>query len=97
RELAAQWSATRSTLRQVLPVLAYRVIIRRVPGRAGGTFVAHTKVDRDLSVIVGLPEYLRRQGFSAGTRVLSATIALAGEQAAAPLGLPAGARVLGIT
>jgi GntR family transcriptional regulator len=97
RELAARLSVSRSTLRQVLAVLAQAGTVRRVPGRTGGTFVAHTKVDRDLSVIVGLPEYLRRQGFSAGTRVLSATIALAGEQAAAQLGLPAGALVLDIT
>ena len=74
RELAAQLSVSRSTLRQVLAVLADSGIIRRVPGRSGGTFMAHTKVDRDLSVIVGLPEYLRRQGFVAGTQVLSATM-----------------------
>ncbi|MEP7026672.1 MAG: GntR family transcriptional regulator, partial [Actinomycetota bacterium] len=67
------------------------------PGRAGGTFVAHTKVDRDLSVIVGLPEYLRRQGFAAGTRVLSATIAGASEVAAAQLALPPGGLVLDIS
>ena len=72
RELAAALSVSRSTLRQVLAVLAQAGVVRRVPGRSGGTFVAHTKVDRDLSVIVGLPEYLRRQGFVAGTRVLSA-------------------------
>lgn len=97
RELAARLSVSRSTLRQVLAVLAQAGTVRRVPGRTGGTFVAHTKVDRDLSVIVGLPEYLRRQGFAAGTRVLSATIAVAGEQAAAQLGLPPGALVLDIT
>jgi GntR family transcriptional regulator len=97
RELAARLSVSRSTLRQVLAVLAQAGTVRRVPGRTGGTFVAHTKVDRDLSVIVGLPEYLRRQGFAAGTRVLSATIAAVGEQAAAQLGLPAGALVLDIT
>ena len=66
RELAARLSVSRSTLRQVLAVLAQAGTVRRVPGRTGGTFVAHTKVDRDLSVIVGLPEYLRRQGFVRG-------------------------------
>ena len=53
RELAARLSVSRSTLRQVLAVLAQAGVVRRVPGRAGGTFVAHSKVDRDLSVIVG--------------------------------------------
>src|SRR6266700_4016747 len=96
RELAAQLSVSRSTLRQVLAVLAESGIIRRVPGRSGGTFVAHSKVDRDLSVIVGLPEYLRRQGFVAGTQVLSATMAGASELTAAQLALPPGGLVLDI-
>jgi GntR family transcriptional regulator len=96
RELAARLSVSHSTLRQVLAVLAQAGTIRRVPGRAGGTFVAHTKVDRDLSLIVGLPEYLRRQGFVAGTQVLSATIAGADEFTAAQLALPPGSLVLDI-
>jgi GntR family transcriptional regulator len=96
RELAAQLSVSRSTLRQVLAVLADSGIIRRVPGRAGGTFVAHTKVDRDLSVIVGLPEYLRRQGFVAGTQVLSATMSGADDVAANHLAVPAGSLVIDI-
>jgi len=96
REMAARLSVSRSTLRQVLAVLAQAGTIRRVPGRAGGTFVAHTKVDRDLSLIVGLPEYLRRQGFVAGTQVLSATIAGADEYTATHLAVPAGSLVLDI-
>jgi GntR family transcriptional regulator len=97
RELAAQLAISRSTLRQVLAVLAQAGTVRRVPGRAGGTFVTHAKVDRDLSVIVGLPEYLRRQGFVAGTQVLSATMAGADDLVAEQLGLPAGSLVLDIS
>lgn len=97
RELAVRLGVSRSTLRQVLAVLAQSGIIRRVPGRAGGTFVARAKVDRDLSVVVGLPEYLRRQGFLAGTQVLSATMAAADGPAAAGLSVPAGSLVLDIT
>jgi len=96
RELAAALSVSRSTLRQVLAVLAQSGVVRRVPGRAGGTFVAHSKVDRDLSVIVGLPEYLRRQGFVAGTRVLSATMTGADEVTATHLDLTAGSLVVDI-
>jgi GntR family transcriptional regulator len=96
RELALRLSVSRSTLRQVLAVLAETGIIRRVPGRAGGTFVAHGKVDRDLSVIVGLPEYLRRQGFLAGTQVLSATMTGADEATAGHLAIPAGSLVVEI-
>jgi GntR family transcriptional regulator len=96
RELAIRLAVSRSTLRQVLAVLAQTGIIRRVPGRAGGTFVAQPKVDRDLSVIVGLPEYLRRQGFLAGTQVLSATMAGADEPTASSLAIPAGSLVIDI-
>jgi GntR family transcriptional regulator len=97
RELAVRLSISRSTLRQVLAVLAQAGTVRRVPGRAGGTFVTHAKVDRDLSLIVGLPEYLRRQGFVAGTQVLSANMAGADDLAAEHLGLPAGSLVLDIS
>ena len=96
RELALRLSVSRSTLRQVLAVLADSGIVRRVPGRSGGTFVAHAKVDRDLSVIVGLPEYLRRQGFLAGTQVLSATMTGADEVTAGSLSIPAGSLVVEI-
>jgi GntR family transcriptional regulator len=96
RELATRLSVSRATLRQVLAVLAEGGIVRRVPGRAGGTFVAQAKVDRDLSVIVGLPEYLRRQGFVAGTQVLSATMSGADDIAAGHLAVPAGSLLLDI-
>jgi GntR family transcriptional regulator len=96
RELASRLSVSRATLRQVLAVLAEGGIVRRVPGRAGGTFVAQAKVDRDLSVIVGLPEYLRRQGFVAGTQVLSATMSGANDIAASHLAVPAGSLLLDI-
>lgn len=96
RELAVRLSVSRSTLRQVLAVLAEGGVVRRVPGRAGGTFVAHAKVDRDLSVIVGLPEYLRRQGFVAGTQVLSATMSGADDVAADNLAVPAGSLLIDI-
>jgi GntR family transcriptional regulator len=97
RELAAQLSVSRSTLRQALAGLAQAGAVRRVPGRAGGTFVTSAKVDRDLSVIVGLPEYLRRQGFVAGTQVLSATMAGADDAAAEHLALAPGSLVVDIS
>ena len=67
--------------------------VRRVPGRGGGTFVTSTKVDRDLSRIVGVPELLRGQGFLAGSRVLTASVTVADEVTARALGLDAGALV----
>lgn len=96
RELAARLSISRSTLRQALTALARAGTVRRVPGRSGGTFVTHSKLDRDLSVIVGLSEYLRRQGFVAGTQVLSATMGGADDITAEQLGLQPGNLVLDI-
>lgn len=75
RELAAQYVVSRATLRQVLATLEEAGLVRRVPGRAGGTFVSHAKVNRDLSRVVGVPAYLARQGYVAGTRILSTQMA----------------------
>ena len=55
RALAAEFGVSRATLRQALAVLADGGVVRRVPGRGGGTFVAKGKIERDLSRIVGVP------------------------------------------
>jgi hypothetical protein len=87
RDLAATLGVSRSTLRQALASLEAEGVIRRVPGRGGGTFIAPTKVDRDLSRIVGVPALLRDQGFTAGSRVVSVGVTVAGPDAADALGL----------
>lgn len=74
RELAAELGVSRAVLRHALAVLADGGLLRRVPGRGGGTFVAKGKIERDLSQIVGVPALLRSQGVVAGTRVLSARL-----------------------
>jgi GntR family transcriptional regulator len=87
RELAVKLGVSRSTLRQALGSLEEAGIVRRVPGRGGGTFIASPKVERDLSRIVGIPMLLRDQGFTAGSRVLSVAVMTAGPDAAAALGI----------
>jgi GntR family transcriptional regulator len=87
RELAARLGVSRSTLRQALISLELSGLLRRVPGRGGGTFVVSAKVDRDLSRIVGVPVLLRGQGFTAGSRVLSVQVRRAEPDAAEALGL----------
>ncbi len=91
RELARDLGVARSTLRQALGALERDGVVRRVPGRGGGTFAAGRMVERDLTTIVGVPELLRSQGFTAGTRVISAAVAAADPPAAAALGLETGA------
>jgi len=89
RELAVKLGVSRSTLRQALASLEEAGIVRRVPGRGGGTFIASAKVERDLSRIVGIPMLLRDQGFTAGTRVISVAVTTAGVDAADALSISA--------
>ncbi len=55
RALAAELRVSRATLRQALAVLADSGMVRRIPGRGGGTFVSRDKIERDLSRVVGVP------------------------------------------
>jgi GntR family transcriptional regulator len=87
RELAQGLGVSRATLRQALAALGQAGIVRRVQGRAGGTFVAHAKVDRDLSRVDGLPAYLHRQGFAAGSRVLATALVRPDDVTRTALGL----------
>ena len=90
RALAADLGVSRATLRQALAVLADSGVVRRVPGRGGGTFVSKDKIERDTSRVVGVPALLRSQGVVAGTQVLSAGLSAADEPVARALGLRPG-------
>jgi GntR family transcriptional regulator len=85
RTLAAELHVSRAAVRQALAGLQETGMVRRVPGRGGGTFVAKGKIERDLSRIVGVPALLRSQGVVAGTRVLSARLAEPADNAAQAL------------
>lgn len=94
RALAADLGVSRATLRQALAVLADSGVVRRVPGRGGGTFVSRDKIERDLTRVVGVPALLRSQGVVAGTRVISAGLSGADESAARALGMRRGDLVI---
>lgn len=85
RDLAERLAVSRSTIRLALAGLEESGVIRRVPGRGGGTFIASAKLERDLSRIVGVPMMLRDQGFAVGTRLVSVQARAAGSQAAQAL------------
>ncbi len=87
RELAEEFGVSRSTLRQALTSLEISGAVRRLPGRGGGTFISPEKIDRDLSRIVGVPSLLRGQGFTAGTKLISAAVMLADAPTRSALGL----------
>jgi GntR family transcriptional regulator len=90
RDLAAALGVSRETLRQALTALEREGVVLRVRGRGGGTFVAPRKVERDLTRIVGVPELLRTQGFTAGSQVVSAGLEPADETVAKALELAHG-------
>ena len=96
RDLAEQLGVSRSTVRQALSVLASAGVVRRVPGRGGGTFVRQQKVERDLSRVVGVPALLRAQGMTAGSRIVSTALAAADEDTATALRLVPGAYVVDV-
>src|SRR4051794_34416800 len=66
------------TLRQALDGLARRGVLVRLPGRAGGAFVAEPKIDYDLTGSAGFAEQMRLAGRRAGTAVLVARTVAAG-------------------
>ena len=96
RQLAADYGVSRGTLRQVFAALEESGLIRRVQGRGGGTFVSHPKVERDLNGIQGVPGFLARQGYDAGTRVIGTQMTLPPERVRSALGLATGELVYAI-
>ncbi len=74
RELAEYYRTSRSSLRQVLAALEEAGLVDRVIGRAGGIFISHAQIQRNLSDVVGVPAFLASQGYVAGTRVLATKI-----------------------
>jgi GntR family transcriptional regulator len=96
RELAETLGVSRSTLRLALHDLDRSGVIVRRAGRGGGTFVGSPKVDRDLGHFAGLAEYIRRQGLTAGARVISVALLAADSVVADALGADVDAPVVEI-
>ena len=90
RELAQSFGVSRSMVRQALDALERNGNVRRLPGRAGGTFVTEPKIERDLSSVVSVPDLLRKQGMTAGTRILGTGIVTADSAATEALELAPG-------
>jgi GntR family transcriptional regulator len=107
RDLAERLNTSRTTVRRALASLEAQSVIRRVKGRSGGAYLdgvddagsgpdtevdeAVRKVRRSLNQIVGVPEMLRTQGFTTGTRVIAATKEVPPAAVAEFLSLPEGA------
>lgn len=94
RHLAESLGVSRMTVRQALGELERDGHLRRVVGRAGGTFVREPKVERHPAGTAGLSAELRRQGLAAGAELISAEVEPARRRTAAALGLELGERVV---
>ena len=84
-------------MRQALAALEEAGLVRRVPGRGGGTFVSHAKVERDLSAIQSVPGLLLSQGYDAGSKVVGTQLMLAPERVRTALGLGSADLVVAVT
>jgi GntR family transcriptional regulator len=93
RQMAAAFGVSRNTVREALGMLERSGYVVRRPGRGGGTFVARPKIERDLTLLAGLPEHLRRQGRESSAEVLSARRMEADDWTAEELAIPPGAPV----
>ena len=87
RELSASLGVSRMTLRQALSDLESCGDLVRIPGRAGGAFVAEPRVEVDLTRLTGLTDQLQRAGRRAGARVLGARRVVPEPAVAGALGL----------
>lgn len=97
RQLAATLGVSRMTVRQALGELERDGLVRRVVGRAGGTFVGETPSGKTASGEGGVSATLRRAAGASHAELVSAEIEPAGKRTAAALGLGRDERVVVIT
>jgi len=98
RQLAESLGVSRMTVRQALGDLERDGLLRRVVGRAGGTFVSEPGSDRPTGGATGgLSAELRRQGGANAVEPISAEVEPAGRRVSAALDLKKSDRVVVIT
>jgi GntR family transcriptional regulator len=97
RELAASLGVSRMTVRQALGELERDGLLRRVVGRAGGTFVCEPEQAVAAPAAPSLAAELRRQGGASAIEPISAVIEPAGKRTAAALDLKRSDHVVVVT
>ncbi|MGW0802813.1 GntR family transcriptional regulator [Nonomuraea sp. NPDC002799] len=93
RVLAGRLGVSRMTLRQALATLERDGVLIRVPGRAGGAFVAEPRIACDLTGLTGFTERMRRAHLRAEARILVAATVPAPGSVATALRVEAGSAV----
>jgi GntR family transcriptional regulator len=97
RRLAATLGVSRMTVRQALGELERDGLVRRVVGRAGGTFVRETPGDASPTGGGGISAALRRAAGAAHAEIVSAGVEPAGKRTAAALDLERNDRIVVVT
>ncbi|AZO64021.1 MULTISPECIES: GntR family transcriptional regulator [unclassified Mesorhizobium] len=85
RQMAEELGASRMTARQALKLLERRGLVETRTGR--GAFVAHPRIEQQLSTLSGFTEEMHRGGRLASSIVLDAGVGAADREAAAALGI----------
>jgi len=94
RQLAVTLGVSRMTVRQALGELEREGRVRRVVGRAGGTFVSETPSGETATRAGGISAALRRASGASHAELVSAAIEPAGKRTAAALRLGRNDRVV---
>ena len=93
REMAAQFSVSRSTLRSALLPLSQAGVLERRTGRSGGTFIRADVVQRNAAEQSGLPARLQSTGHTSASKVLAVDCRPASTTEAAALEIPASTEI----
>jgi GntR family transcriptional regulator len=91
-ELVEEFGVSRMTARNAMQRLVQEGLVYREPGR--GTFVARSRVPRQLTLLHGFSEEMRRRGAVPSSQVLSAGLRPGSPDELAALDLPAASPVV---
>jgi GntR family transcriptional regulator len=94
-ELAARWSVARSIVREALKLLEADGLVEIRHG--SGTYLSTLPhVDRPITRLEGMTEFLQSQGYTVTDRILGVCVRPASDGETAALGLAAGAEVIAL-
>ncbi|HWI61884.1 MAG TPA: GntR family transcriptional regulator [Symbiobacteriaceae bacterium] len=94
KELCELFGVSRMTARQAVMRLAEAGLVRREPGR--GTFVAHPRLQREISMLLSFTRTMASQGKRASAHMIAKTLEQAEPEIAAKLDLAPNAQVVRI-
>lgn len=93
-ELCHEFGVSRMTARHAMQRLVEEGLVTREPGR--GSFVAHRRVDRELSHLVSFSREIRARGMTPSSKLISASLRAADAEEARFLRIKEGDQVVSI-